>query len=278
MTERELVERHLDSAWRLAAAAVDDRDLAADVVCAAFAAALRADASADGFRERLTVATRLEAIAAGGRPVDRGPVVEVPADLTALVLAECGIGADGPVRNRRRQRVVAGAAAAVLVLGLAGVALLGDDGDPDDGIELTSPPGSGRIESPDPEDEHAVDAIGAMVLPPGFALPGPGAEFPVDKLGLRPQGIAGGAVVTAPAALPKLTTTVPGSSTTTEPSPDTTVADSAQIDIELGPGAAIAIGADCTGVVLGNVVIGCDPGTGGGTVIQIPGLPPITLP
>jgi len=228
----------------------------------------------------------------------RGLVVPMPAGLATAVAERW---AERPARDGLpwlrgwSDRAVGAAAAAVLAVGLAGAAVLGRDGN-GRGPELAAPAGSVA------EDTDGGDPV---LADPAVAAPSTVASFPgaaplrasgttstgstagsaerprgtSPTLGRRDTPTTSTTAAPRPAPTPTTSTTAPPAGDTGGDAPADTVEETGtQVTVDLGE-ATIGIGDD-TGITIGDQTAGDAPASSGEPTIelQLPGLPPITLP
>lgn len=227
------------------------------------------------------------------RPALRRLVADPPADALAAAIEARWLEHLDRARGGRllpvTERAVGAAAAAVLAVGLGGVAFLGsrDDREADRRSEVAVPAGA----DPDPATTAPPDGTGPVAAP--ATVPGAGGSS------ARQAGSPGGAATdrqgapgTADRSRPTEAPTPPTAPTTTAPSlpapappppiPDRPATDDGglQVAVALLDG-AVALGlGDCTGLGVAGIELGCVPPSPAGPLsitIDLPGLDPIGI-
>jgi hypothetical protein len=197
------------------------------------------------------------------------------------------------------ERAIGTAAAAILAVGLAGVALVGGrDRDAGDQREHLAIPSGASPTPPFWSGSEGESAAGSLPVAFGTTSGATGGEAGNAVIGstsgsgsgvaaVRPRA-ASPAVPTTPSSPTPSTRTNPGvPSTPTNPAapgpapspePEPPADDATQVSVDVGDDVQVGVG-ECTGVDLGGTVVGCDPPTSGesSVVVDLPGLPPIGL-
>ena len=231
-------------------------------------------------------------------PSLRGLALAVPVALAATSTAEWRAGLvrrTGPLHITLpsgrplpvwAERTVAGAAAAVIALGIASAVLVAGRGGRvrDDRLARSAP-----AEAPlgGADGESAVGGTSGLT----GALEGSGSSSGTSTTSTTVAGAAdvldrvlpgAGSVVTAPLApsAPTVTEPAPTEPTApTEPAPEPAAEPVAEVTIGLGD-VAVVVGDECTGIDLAGTVLGCDPETSGEPLEVSTGgslLPPLGL-
>lgn len=241
---------------------------------------------------RCTTCAEIVAVVAHPRHALRALVGPLPAGLDVAIAERWA----AIIAEHRRvllapwsERTIGAVAAAVFMLGIAGVALV--SARDDTSTQLAAPVDASGIggggEAPD-EEAPIADAPArppavrpVVVAPPPPAAVGPSKPAPVAPVVTNTDGPRAVAAPPAPPAPPTPARDTPPPPPPPPPAPEA-VGTGTQVNVNVlgSDGVAVGVG-DCTGVNVLGTAIGCDPATGAplDVTIETGGLlPPISLP